>query len=580
MSPITTTITMPITTIPRKSVNMVAELALWIPDTTERQEDYSAVAKDATTTAVALDTKARAAQRTVIQLESELAQSHQSRIKAKTQADYLSLIALKPPSDFGADTLVGRIPGRLTGESLDRLSITLQSQKQPIRLDEDQLTTDTTDLEMTKKILDEDTAAFEDTAAQDCLVCQTKVVVFEELEVLAKAKDVISEKTDDSEYRDNRSMLSSSGGSAIELTKSENSIGLTQLASRVVSTMHAETSNGDDPFAKVKGLISDMITRLEEKASEDLYLMTSMISLVSRSWPEVMNIHSFDPESNTINYMEMLNPCKTGFDACSLQPTNGVSGEYAEPPVISKYQEIIGQDLGMKSAHGTNPDSAVVPHIDMKIKWIDDSQGVPLDELKRTRQETEDVEENKTKSLIIVDMERAWVDKADENSQSLEMYNAMRQTTENEREAKDRITEQANKYARNEGRKVENEMLSVKMRLTQATCWSHAKSEDDAAEKYVSNYAKKAHAEATQMIDSVLETYEALKTKPQMRKKVQQIEGRREVLEKPQEFSKENRKDDTELRDFAARFSRQDTAVQLQQDTRSPETAQLGAPQP
>ena len=39
MSPITTTITMPITTITRKSVNMVAELALWIPDTTERQED-------------------------------------------------------------------------------------------------------------------------------------------------------------------------------------------------------------------------------------------------------------------------------------------------------------------------------------------------------------------------------------------------------------------------------------------------------------------------------------------------------------------------------------------------------------
>ena len=114
MSPVTTTITMPITTIPRKSVNMVAELALWIPDTTERQEDYSAVAKDATTTAVALDTKARAAQGTVVQLKSELAQSQQSRTEAKTQADYLSLTALKPPSDFGADTVVGHqddLPG-------------------------------------------------------------------------------------------------------------------------------------------------------------------------------------------------------------------------------------------------------------------------------------------------------------------------------------------------------------------------------------------------------------------------------------------------------------------------------------
>ena len=46
----------------------------------------------------------------------------------------------------------------------------------------------------------------------------------------------------------------------------------------------------------------------------------------------------------------------------------------------------------------------------------------------------------------------AWVDKTDENSQSLEMYDVMRKTTESEREAKDQITEQANKYARNGGR--------------------------------------------------------------------------------------------------------------------------------
>ena len=59
------------------------------------------------------------------------AQTEQSRTEAKTQADYLSLIAFKPPSDFGADTVVGRIPGRLTRESLDRLSMTLQNQKQP-----------------------------------------------------------------------------------------------------------------------------------------------------------------------------------------------------------------------------------------------------------------------------------------------------------------------------------------------------------------------------------------------------------------------------------------------------------------
>ena len=98
-----------------------------------------------------------------------------------------------------------------------------------------------------------------------------------------------------------------------------------QIVSRVDFAMHAEISNGDDPFAKVKGLISDMITRSEEKASaddthnathsafeakhifnsmhpeiemmrymtmsQDLYLTISMISLVLCSWPEVMNVY-------------------------------------------------------------------------------------------------------------------------------------------------------------------------------------------------------------------------------------------------------------------------------------------------
>ena len=80
---------------------------------------------------------------------------------------------------------------------------------------------------------------------------------------------MISEKTGDAEYRDNRSVLSSHGGLVSSLPKSENSIELVQLTSRVDSAMHGEISNGDDPFAKVKGLISDMIKRLEEKASAD-----------------------------------------------------------------------------------------------------------------------------------------------------------------------------------------------------------------------------------------------------------------------------------------------------------------------
>ena len=131
--------------------------------------------------------------------------------------------------------------------------------------------------------------------------------------------------------------------------------------------------------------------------------------------------------------------------------------------------------------------------------------------------------------------------------------------------------------------KVENEKLSVKMRLTKVIYWNQAKFGAD-VEKTVSDDAKKTLVEVTQLLESLLEqssksgmtglTYEALKTKPQMRKKVHQIKKRREVLEL-QEFNKEKGNDNDELMDFAARFSRQDTAVQLQQDTRSPETAQL-----
>ena len=118
-----------------------------------------------------------------------------------------------------------------------------------------------------------------------------------------------------------------------------------------------------------------------------------------------------------------------------------------------------------------------------------------------------------------------------------------RKTSESEREAEDQVMEQVNKYTRNGGRrycrvftwlskigllegpKVETEMLSVKMRLTKAICRNQVKFGDDAG-KLVSNYAKKALAEATQLLENVLEQssksfliYETL----MMRKKVHQV---------------------------------------------------------
>merc|ERR1719174_994598 len=54
-----------------------------------------------------------------------------------------------------------------------------------------------------------------------------------------------------------------------DLARKEDSRALTQLASRLEMTVRTGSAQGADPFAKVKGLISDMIASLEEAADAD-----------------------------------------------------------------------------------------------------------------------------------------------------------------------------------------------------------------------------------------------------------------------------------------------------------------------
>ena len=140
MSPITTSIR----TITRKSVNMVAELsndtgASWILDITDRLEGNPAVTK----------------------VLHAIALKIQSRFGADAVVDWMQwsgvpILAGGPAAD--------RMPGRLIGESLDRLGnptfrLGLQSQEQS----------------QEQHIQRHDTVAFEDTT-QDCLAIQAKAV--------------------------------------------------------------------------------------------------------------------------------------------------------------------------------------------------------------------------------------------------------------------------------------------------------------------------------------------------------------------------------------------------------------------
>merc|ERR1719454_424531 len=120
--------------------------------------------------------------------------------------------------------------------------------------------------------------------------------------------------------------------------------------------------------------------------------LNSVMSLAPCSWEEVANMHPFAPASQTKGYRELLHSLEqyliscTGFDACSLQPTSGASGEYAGLLSIREYQESIGQGhrdvcIIPRSAHGTNPATAAMA--DMEIKWIEDSQGMDLGALRQ-----------------------------------------------------------------------------------------------------------------------------------------------------------------------------------------------------
>jgi len=134
------------------------------------------------------------------------------------------------------------------------------------------------DLGVTTKGLNEDKA---DLASlhHDCM---TKASAYEtetssrgeELKALATAKKIIVEATGFTQTSSFIQLVSSAKNNQIvhvlkQLATSQNSPALSQLASRVQSAIRLGNSAGEDPFAKVKQLVSDMLAKLTKEAEED-----------------------------------------------------------------------------------------------------------------------------------------------------------------------------------------------------------------------------------------------------------------------------------------------------------------------
>ena len=142
--------------------------------------------------------------------------------------------------------------------------------------------------------------------------------------------------------------------------------------------------------------------RLEAR---DLSLTTSMIPLGSCTmklnataemmpvtWPEFGKIHPFAPLDQTRGYQLLFQQLEqwlaeiTGFARISLQPNAGSQGEYAGLLVIRKYHDSRGEDyrnvcLIPRSAHGTNPASAVMAGMKVVPVACDDAGNIDLVDL-------------------------------------------------------------------------------------------------------------------------------------------------------------------------------------------------------
>ncbi|RSD32339.1 aminomethyl-transferring glycine dehydrogenase [Vibrio pectenicida] len=162
------------------------------------------------------------------------------------------------------------------------------------------------------------------------------------------------------------------------------------LTHPVFNTHHSETQ---------------MMRYLKQLENKDFSLTHGMIPLgsctmklnaaaemIPVTWPEFGSIHPFAPLEQAAGYTALANDLKeklceiTGYDAFSLQPNSGASGEYAGLIAIQRYHDSRGEGhrnvcLIPSSAHGTNPATASMVSMKVVVVKCDDEGNIDVNDL-------------------------------------------------------------------------------------------------------------------------------------------------------------------------------------------------------
>ena len=160
---------------------------------------------------------------------------------------------------------------------------------------------------------------------------------------------------------------------------------------------------------------TDMMRYIRMLERKDISLTHSMISLGSCtmklnaaaqlmpvSWSELSSIHPFVPVDQTEGYHQLINELEqalkeiTGFETISFQPNSGAAGEYTGLMVIRAYHQDRGETgrnvvLIPASAHGTNPASAVMAGMEVKVVRCDERGNIETAHLRELAEANREV---------------------------------------------------------------------------------------------------------------------------------------------------------------------------------------------